>query len=268
MIDFLTSGPAIIALIILTILGVIIGMDNIRFVGIATDKLDSKKKNNAINISILMAFLLRFALLLIIYWVLTLTASFWNISLSWFRAGISGQSLLLIVGGIFLLYKGTTEIHEEVEDRGYDVRKITLEQSSSMGKSIWQTTIINAAFSFDVVLLALGLTHGLHSNVFRVLVLIAIALTVSLLVLIIFKDSLLRIFDKHPSIQILGLGLLMLVGFAMLVEGAYISHFHLFGTDAGLLPKNYIYIAIGLSLFFMFLVVKFRKENSKGNIVN
>jgi predicted tellurium resistance membrane protein TerC len=268
MIDFLTSGSAIIALLVLTALGVIIGVDNIRFIDIVTDKLSVKKKNNAINISVLFAFLLRFILLLLLYWVLTLTVSFWDINLSFLRAELSGESLLLIIGGLFLIYKGTTEIHEEVEDRGYDVRKITTAQSDSFGKSILQSSVINAVFAFDVVLLALGLTNRLDHNVARVIALIAISMSLSLLILIIFKDSLQRIFKKHPSINILGLGLLILVGFAMLVEGAYLSHFHLFGSDVGLLPKNYIYIAIIISLLFMFLVVKFRKENSEGELTN
>jgi len=268
MIDFLTSGPAIIALLVLTVLGVIIGADNIRFIDIATNKLSAKKKNNAVNISILLAFLLRFILLLLLYWVLTLTTSFWDISLPFLRAELSGESLLLIVAGLFLIYKGTTEIHEEVEDRGYDARKISNAQSDSFGKSIWQSSVINAVFAFDIVLLALGLTNRLDHNVARVIALIAISMTLSLLILIVFKDSLQRKFKKHPSINILGLGLLILVGFSMLIEGAYLSHFHLFGSDVGLLPKNYIYIAIIASLTIMLLAVKFRKENIKGELTN
>ena len=268
MIDFLTSGPAVIALIVLTIVCIMIGMDNIRFIDIATEKLDKKTNTKAVNLSILMAFLLRFLPLIIVYLALSLTAPFWDINLSWFRAEITGEALLLIVGGLFLLYKGTTEIHEEVEDRGYDIRKLKAGQSSSFGKSIWQTTLINVVFSFDAVLLAIGLTNRLDGNIARVLVLIAIAMTFSLFLLLLFKDSLRRVFKKHPSINILGLGFLILVGFAMLVEGAYLSHFHLFGSDVGFLPKNYLYLAISLSLIFMYLVLKFRKENVKGELVD
>ena len=267
MIDFLTSGPAIIALTVLTIVGIMIGTDNIRFIDIATEKLDTKTKSRAVNLSILLAFLLRYLPLIIVYWALSLTAPFWDINLSWFRAEISGEALLLLIGGVFLLYIGTTEIHEEVEDRGYDIRKLNEEQSSVFGKCIWQTTVINVVFSFDAVLLAVGLTNRLDSNFIRVLVLMVIAMTLSLIVILLFKASLTRLFQKHPSLNILGLGFLILVGFAMLVEGAYLSHFHLFGSDAGLLPKNYIYLAISLSLIFMFMVVKLRKENSKGELI-
>lgn len=268
MIDFLTSGPAVIGILILTVLGVIIGVDNMRFIDLATDKLDGKKKNNVVNLSILMAFIFRLGLVLVAYWVLSLTASFWSINIPFLRADISGQSLLLFVGGLFLLYKGTSEIHEEIEDRGFDVRKIVSGQSNSFGKSIWQTTVINAVFSFDIVLVAIGITNGLDGNVFRVIVLIMIALTLSLLILLLFKDKLNRIFKKHPSIHILGLGLLLLVGFAMLIEGAYLSHAHLFGSDVGFLPKNYIYIAVGTSLFLIFLNIKLRKENVKGELID
>lgn len=268
MIDFLTSGPALIALLTLTILGVLIGVDNIRFIEIATNKLGGQKKTNALNLSILLAFVLRFALLAIAFWILTLTAPFWDISISFFRGELSGRSLFLIIGGLFLLYKGATEIHEEVEDRGFDVRKITADQSTSFGKSIYQSMVINAVFAFDVILVAIGLTNELDKNILRVMVLAAIAVTLSLLILIVFKDALQRIFKKHPSIHILGLAFLILVGFAMIVEGSYLSHFHLFGTDAEFLPKNYINIAICTSLIFMFLAVKFRKENAKGEIID
>lgn len=268
MIDFLISAPALIALLTLTVLGIILSVDNIRFIDIAIDKLDGKNKSNAMNLSFLMAFLLRFALLLIVYWVVSLTAPFWDINLSWFRGGISGESLLLIIGGLFLLYKGTTEIHEEVEDRGYDVRKLTSEQSSIFGKSIWQTTLLNVVFSFDIVLLALGLTNRLDSTTARVIVLVAIAMTLSLLIVIIFKKSLLAIFKKHPSINILGLAILILVGFSMLVEGAYLSHLHLFGSDVGMLSKSFIYGAIIISLLLLFIVIKKRKENIKGELTN
>ncbi|NNL15290.1 MAG: hypothetical protein HKO81_01460 [Flavobacteriaceae bacterium] len=267
MIDFLTSGPSVIAIFILASLGIIIGIDNIRFIDLATVKLNEKKKNNAVNLSILIAFLMRIGLVLLAYWVLSLTASFWSINMFWFRADISGQSLLLIVGGLYLLYKGTSEIHEEIEDPGFDVRKISKEKSNSFGKSVWQTTIINAAFAFDIVIVAIGLTNGLDRFPLRVIVLILIALTLSLLVLLFFKDTLSRIFKKHPSIHILGLGLIILVGFSMLVEGGYLSHAHLFGSDVGFLPKNYIYIAIGIVLIFMFLNVKLRKENVKGELI-
>jgi len=216
----------------------------------------------------LFAFLMRIGLVLIAYWILSLTASFWSINMFWFRADISGQSLLLIIGGLYLLFKGTSEIHEEIEDPGFDVRKITNEQSNSFGKTFWQTSIINAAFAFDVVIVAIGLTNGLDSFPIRVIVLILIALTISLLILFLFKDSLNRIFKKHPSIHILGLGLLIVVGFSMLVEGGYLSHAHLFGSDVGFLPKNYIYMAIGLALIFMFLNVKLRKENVKGELID
>lgn len=268
MIDFLTSGPAILALTVLTLVCIMIGMDNIRFIDIATEKLDKNTNTKAVNLSVLMAFILRLLPLVIVYWALSLTAPFWDINLSWFRAELTGEALLLIVGGLFLLFKGTSEIHEEVEDRGFDIRKLKTEQSSSFGKSIWQTTVINVVFSFDAVLLALGLTNRLDGNIVRVLVLMAIAMTLSLVVILLFKGPLQRVFKKHPSINILGLGFLILVGFAMLVEGAYLSHFHLFGSDAGLLPKNYLYLAISLSLLIMYLVVKFRKENVKGELVD
>ena len=268
MIDFLTSGSALIALLVLTILGVMIGIDNIRFIDVATDELDNKKKTNAINISVLMAFLLRFVLLLLVYWVLSLTSIFWDINLPFLRAEISGESLLLLIGGIFLIYKGTTEIHEEVEDKDYDIRKIKAERSNSFRKSIWKTSIINTVFAFDIVLLALGLMNRLDGNTSRVIILMAIALVLSLLIILFFKDKLLRTFKKHPSINILGLSFLILTGFAMLVEGAYLSHFHLFGSNVGAIPKNYINIVIIVSLIFMFLVVKLRKENVKGELTS
>lgn len=268
MIDFLTSVPALLCLIILTIVCVMIGKDNIKFIEITTEKLDTKKRNNAFNFSVLLAFLFRFALAFIAAWVLSFTVRFWDINFYGLRAEISGESLLLIVGGLFLLYKGTTEVHEEVEDKGYDVRKVTSEQSSSFGKSMWQSSIINAVFAFDAILLAVGLSNRLDESITRVLVLMIIALTLSTIILLVFKQKLRDMYSKHPSLHILGLCFLILVGFSMILEGAYLSHSHLLGSDVGFIPKNYIYLAIGTALVFMLLSIKLRKENKKGELTS
>lgn len=268
MIDFLTSGPTFFAIIILTILAVIIGSDNIKFLTLTTTKLEPKQKSSTLNLALVIGLLLRIAFALIAFWTLSLTAPFWNISLPWFNAEISGYTLLLILGGLFLLFKATSEIHEEVEDRGFDERKIKSEQTKDMGKSIWNSTLINIIFSFDVVLLAVGLTNGLNDNKSYILIAIIIALCLSFLLLIVFKNKLQRVFEKHPSIHILGLGLLLLVGFSMVLEGAYISVMQLFGSPIGILPKIYIYVIIAIALILMFINIKIRKENSKGEIIS
>jgi len=266
MIDFLTSGPAIIALIILTIAGVMISADNLRFIEIASSKLDDNKKNKANNIGVLVAFLLRIVLAFVAVWILSLKVGVFDFNFLGIHAAITGESLFLIIGGLFLLYKGVTEIHEEVEDRGFDERKIISEQSSSFGKSIWKTTIINTVFAFDIVLLAVGLTNRLDTDMNRVLVLIIIAILLSLVLILVFKNYINRSFYKHPSLHIVGLSFLVLVGFIMLAEGAYLSHAKIFGSEVGALPKNLAYLVIGVSLLFLFINVKRRKENTKGEL--
>jgi len=174
------------------------------------------------------------------------------------HGGFSGQSIILILGGLFLLYKSTTEIHhklegEEVQEDGSMAKKAAVTLSSV----IVQITLINIVFSFDSILTAVGMTNGLEGA----LVIMVIAVVFSVLIMMVFATPVGRFVNKHPSIQMLGMAFLILIGFMLIAEGAHLAHFSFAGSEIGAVPKGYLYFAIAFSLGVEFLNMKLRKTN-------
>jgi predicted tellurium resistance membrane protein TerC len=189
-------------------------------------------------------------------------APFWHINLSWMKAGISGQGLILIAGGLFLLYKSTSEIHEKVEDKGHDEREVKKRRSTTLTKAIIQICLINIVFSFDSILTAVGMTNGIGNNPTDALIIMVIAVVISVLIMMIFANPVGKFVNKHPTVQLLGLSFLILIGFMLIAEGAHLSHIEIFGGSVGTIPKGYLYFTIAFSLFIEFINMKFRKKTS------
>ncbi len=124
MFEILTTPDALVALLTLTFLEIILGIDNIIFISLAASKLPKEHQKKATNIGLMLAMVIRIILLFGISWLVAMEAPFWHINLSWVKGGISGQGIILFIGGLFLLYKSTSEIHEKVEDKGHDERQI------------------------------------------------------------------------------------------------------------------------------------------------
>jgi len=268
MIEFLTSPDALIAILTLTFLEIVLGIDNILFITIASGKLPEQQQKRAINIGLILAMILRIILLFGISWLIAMEAPFWQINLPWFNAQISGQALILIAGGLFLLYKSTHEIHEKVEDRGFDEREVNSKRSSTFSKAIIQITFINLVFSFDSILTAIGMANGLSTNSNHTLVVMIIAVVISVIIMMFFAHPIGRFVSKHPSIQMLGLAFLILIGFMLIAEGAHKAQVSLFNTEIGVIPKGYLYFTIAFSLCIEFLNFKLRKKNEKGQLID
>ena len=189
-------------------------------------------------------------------------APFWHINLSWLKAGISGQGVILFIGGLFLLYKSTSEIHEKVEDKGHDEREVKKARATSLNKAIIQICIINIVFSFDSILTAVGMTNGISDNPTDALIIMIIAVVISVLVMMLFAAPVGRFVNQHPTVQLLGLAFLILIGFMLITEGAHLSHLVVFGNEIGAIPKGYLYFTIAFSLFIEFLNMRYRKTTS------
>jgi len=268
MIEFLTSPDTLIAILTLTFLEIILGIDNILFISIASGKLPEQQQKRAINIGLILAMILRIILLFGISWLIAMEAPFWQINSPWFNAQISGQALILIAGGLFLLYKSTHEIHEKVEDRGFDEREVSTQRSSTFSKAIIQITFINLVFSFDSILTAIGMANGLSANSNHTLVVMIIAVVVSVIIMMFFAHPIGRFVNKHPSIQMLGLAFLILIGFMLIAEGAHKAQISVLNTEIGVIPKGYLYFTIAFSLFIEFLNFKLHKKNDKGQLID
>lgn len=262
MFEILSSPDALMALLTLTFLEIILGIDNIIFISLASSKLPVKHQQKATNIGLAMAMLIRIILLFGITWLVAMEAPFWHFNLSWIQGGIGGQGLILFAGGMFLLYKSTTEIHEKVEDKGHDERIVKKARSTTLTRAIIQICLINIVFSFDSILTAVGMTNGIGNNPNDALIIMIIAVVISVLVMMIFANPVGRFVNQHPTVQLLGLAFLILIGFMLIAEAAHLSHLVVFDNEIGAIPKGYLYFTIAFSLFIEFLNMRYRKKTS------
>lgn len=263
MFDFLFSSDAIMALLTLTFLEIILGIDNIVFISIAANKLPKTQRNKATNIGLILAMLQRIILLFFVSFLVNLKDAFYTIDWRWLSIGVSWQSIILFSGGVFLIYKSTSEIHEKVEKPNHDKNKITNKKIKSLTQAVIQITIIDFIFSIDSILTAVGMTNGLHPNDNYNLILMIIAVMISIGIMIGFANPIRKFIDMHPSIQLLGLAFLILIGFMLITEAAHLSETTIFGTTVGSIPKGYLYFAIAFSLFVEFLSFRVNRKDKQ-----
>ncbi|MEM9362511.1 MAG: TerC family protein [Bacteroidota bacterium] len=263
MFEIFTSPDAWMALLTLTFLEIILGIDNIIFISIAAGKLEPKDRKKATNLGLVLAMGMRILLLFGITWLTKLKKPFMVLDEAWIKGGISWQALILFLGGLFLLYKSTKEIHEKVEDKGHDEREVTKARSSSLTNAIVQITVINIVFSFDSILTAIGMTNGISPNPTDALLLMVTAVVISVLIMMLFANPVGEFVNRHPSIQILGLSFLILIGFMLITEAAHLSHLIVFDNEIGAIPKGYLYFAIAFSLMVEFFDLRMKKNKSK-----
>ena len=262
MLDFLLTSDAIMALITLTFLEIILGIDNIVFISIAANKLPEHQRNKATNIGLILAMVQRIVLLFFVSFLVGLSEPFYKIETNWLSIAISWQAIILFLGGLFLIYKSTSEIREKVESPKHDEDGVKSKIIKSLSQAITQILIIDFIFSIDSILTAVGMTNGLHPNQNYTLVLMIIAVIISIAVMIGFANPIRKFIDRNPSMQILGLSFLILIGFMLITEAAHLSHTEFFGNSVGAIPKGYLYFAIAFSLFVEFLNYKTKKTNS------
>lgn len=260
MLEFLTSSDAIFALITLTFLEIILGIDNIVFISIAANKLPEHQRSKATNIGLVLAMVQRIILLFFVSFLVGLKEPFYEFENSWLELHLSWQAIILFAGGLFLIYKSTSEIREKVETPEHDEDSVKGRVINSLSQAIVQILIIDFIFSVDSILTAIGMTNGLHPNPNYSLALMIIAVVISIIIMIAFANGIRRFIDKHPSMQILGLAFLILIGFMLITEAAHLSHTEFFGNKVGAIPKGYLYFAIAFSLFIEFLNQKTSKK--------
>lgn len=257
--DFLFTPEAISSLLTLTFLEIILGIDNIVFISIVVGKLPEEKRKGATNIGLLLALVLRIVLLFAISWLIAMQSTLFEISNSFMQVAVNGQSLILFAGGLFLLYKSTKEIHEKIDHAGEKSEQVENKAANTMGKILLQIILIDAVFSVDSILTAVGMTSGIDCALWIMIT----AVVISIVAMMWFAHPVTRFVYKHPSLQILALSFLILIGFMLIAEGAHLSHLEVFGASVGAIPKGYLYFAIAFSLLVEFLNMRFRKRKAK-----
>lgn len=242
----LASPDVWLSLLTLTFLEIVLGVDNIIFVSIVANQLPRKDRPKARSYGLILALVFRLLLLMGIGWILSLTKPIFTIDLikdHGLPIGLSVKDLILMGGGLFLLYKSTQEIHEKLEGHGTDVKTA---KTSSLRSVIFQICIVNIVFSFDSILTAIGMTQ----DVFIMMV----AVIISILVMMLFSTAVSEFINKHPTMQMLALSFLILIGVMLIAEG---FHQHV--------SKGYIYFAIAFSMGVEVLNMRMRK--SKDHVV-
>ena len=250
------SSPAVwLSLLTLTFLEIVLGIDNIIFIAISAGRLPEEEQAKATNVGLILAMVIRIALLFGITWLTSMTYSIFDIDTLGVHGSFSGQSIILIIGGIFLLYKSTTEIHHKLEgdDHATDGKS---KGKATLSSAIVQITLINIVFSFDSILTAIGMTNGIEGS----LIIMIFAVVVSVVIMMAFATPVGRFVNKNPTIQMLGLAFLILIGFMLIAEGAHLAHFSVAGSEVGAIPKGYLYFAIAFSLTVEFLNMRLRKN--------
>lgn len=248
------STEILSALLTLTFLEIVLGIDNILFVSIIAGKLTGKQQKKAVRIGLAMAMILRLVLLLGISVLIRMQATWIKLDNPIIQAEISGQAIILFLGGLFLLYKSTKEIYEKVELK--EDQNIHLQGQTSLTKAVLQITLINLVFSVDSILTALGMSNGLPNAG----LVMGTAIVVSVLIMMLFAHPVGNFVNQHPSLQVLGLSFLLLIGFMLLAEAAHLSHTEILGQTVGSIPKGYLYFAIAFSLGVEFINMKLRKK--------
>ncbi|HPW98606.1 MAG TPA: TerC family protein [Flavobacterium sp.] len=269
--EILFTPNAIIALLTLTFLEIILGIDNIVFLSIVSGKLKEEDQPKARRIGLLLAMAFRIILLFGITWVLSLQDTLLSIDWSFFSAHITGQSLIIFGGGLFLLYKSVSEIHHKLEGEEESEKG---KSSNTISQAIIQIALLNIVFSFDSILTAVGMVSmkepaeggfGYEGALFIMI----LSVVISIIIMMVFAGPVSKFVNEHPTIQILGLSFLILIGVMLLAEGSHLAHFR-FGNDIEVnsIPKGYLYFAIFFSLFVEFLNLKMKKSKNKVKLHN
>jgi predicted tellurium resistance membrane protein TerC len=224
----------IVALVTLTVLEVVLGVDNVIFISILSGKLPKEQQKRARRVGLMAAMIMRVLLLLSISWMASLTTPLFTL----FERGLSGRDLILIGGGLFLIAKATYEIHDKLEGSGDHGATRAV---ASFGAVIAQVMLLDIVFSLDSVITAIGM-----ANVLWVMV---TAVVLAVLVMLVAAEPISAFVEEHPTIKILALSFLLLIGLSLLADG--------FGQH---ISKGYVYFAMGFSVFVEMINIRIRKK--------
>jgi predicted tellurium resistance membrane protein TerC len=230
----LLTSENLIALLTLSSLEIVLGIDNIVFISILVAKLPKERQASARRIGLLLAMVMRIALLLAISWVMSLTKPLFSL----FDHGFTGRDLILIVGGFFLVAKATWEIHDKLEGASHEH---AAPKVASYGAILVQIMMLDIVFSLDSVITAVGMAREVE-------IMIA-AVMISIGVMLAFAGTISAFIEKHPTMKMLALSFLLLIGVVLIADG--------FGQHVS---KGYIYTAMAFSLFVEVLNMRLRKS--------
>jgi predicted tellurium resistance membrane protein TerC len=238
----LLTWDGMVYLVILSLLEIVLGIDNIIFISIVTDKLPADSKRKARNIGLILALVVRLFLLSVVAWIMGMTKPLFSV----LDVDFSGQSLVLLLGGLFLIYKSTIEMHNSVKGH----HEVKSSKSKGVASVIGQIIMIDIVFSFDSIISAIGMTNGMKEEINAdPLIIIYAAIIISMIVMLSFAKQISDFITNRPTIKMIALGFLVTIG-VILVAEAFGQH----------VPKGYIYFAMVYALIVEFLNIRMRKN--------
>lgn len=243
------TTAALTSIFSLTLLEIVLGVDNIIFVSIISSKLPHKEQKTARRIGLIMAMFIRIALLFVIGWILGLQTDLFtlrDIGLP-FDIGFSGKDIILLLGGLFLLYKATSEIHQKLEGREENISG--KKNVSKLSRAIFDIAIINIVFSIDSIITAIGMTDNI--------VVMSVSVVLSTFAMLAFAGSVGDFVERHPTIKMLALSFLVMIG-TLLVAEAFKVH----------VPKGYVYFSMAFSFLVEVLNIRMRKNSKPVDLHN
>ncbi len=232
--EWLFDPQSLIALVTLTVLEIVLGIDNIIFISILSGKLPEKEQAKGRSVGLFLAMFTRIGLLLSLSWIMRLTAPLFTI----LSTNISGRDIILIVGGLFLIWKSTHEIHEKLEGKEHEHH---VPKKVSFSGVIFQIIIIDIVFSLDSVITAVGMANNVGIMI--------TAIVIAVFIMMWASGSVSRFVEQHPTIKMLALSFLLLIGVSLIAEGL--------GQHVS---KGYIYFAMAFSVFVEMLNIKMQKK--------
>ncbi len=236
--EWLADPQVWIALTTLTVLEIVLGIDNVIFISILAGKLPESQRDRARRIGLAAAMIMRILLLLSLTWMMKLTSPLFTV----FHHGVSGRDLILIAGGLFLIFKATHEIHEKLE--GFSDEK-TARAATSFAAVIVQIMLLDIVFSLDSVITAIGMAN-------RIGVMVA-AVIIAVGVMLLFAGPVSRFVERHPTVKMLALSFLLLIGVNLIADGTGVH-----------IPKGYTYFAMGFSVFVEMLNLRLGRRAAPG----
>lgn len=249
MIDFaaIWTADGMIGLVTLTLLELVLGIDNIVFISIITSRLPEEKQARGRNIGLILAMVMRIALLFGITWVIALKDPVITI----LDHPLSYKDIILIAGGLFLMYKSTTEIAKKIsnKDEEEEAANQKKKKGATMFSIVLQIVLIDLVFSFDSVLTAVGLTDIIATMI--------LAVVISIIVMMIFASRIAGFVNKYPAIKMLALSFLLMIGLMLVIEGMNDPKIHI--------PKGYIYFGMAYALIVELLNMRMRKKRKQDN---